>query len=165
MKSLLKITLISSFILCACANTPEKCDPSNVDAGFFDKLGCVTSGSYEQRVKTKSAEIKDLAAQQKAMSEDVIAIESNRSKLISDRAARLAQMDRVNSNLASLEQSLREKNALSAELKAKIDNVKKASREVSELNDDASIMEKTAKLREAKQRYNALLDEVSKGDF
>ncbi len=165
MKSLLKITLISSFILCACANTPDKCDPSNADAGFFDKLGCVTSGSYEKRVQAKSAEIKDLAAQQKALSEEVIALEQNRSTLVSDRAARLREMDKVNANLAALEQSLKEKNAMSASLKEKINNVKKASTEVSTLDDDASLMEKRARLNELQQQYNELLDGMSRGDL
>ena len=37
-----KLLVIAALMVSGCTMTPEECDSSNVDAGFFDKLGCVT---------------------------------------------------------------------------------------------------------------------------
>lgn len=161
MKNINKLVLLGSLFLTACTTTPEKCDPSISDPSFLDKLGCVASGSYEKRVNAKSQEIKDLAAQQKALSESVIELEKQRSAIISDRATRLAEMDKINDNLSSLESALKQKNAMTKELQAKINNVKNSSEAVKNLDDNASIMEKTAKLAQLKKQYSELLDNMS----
>ena len=162
MKNINKLLLLSSFVLTACTTTPDKCDPSS-DPGFLDKLGCVASGSYEKRVNAKSQEIKDLAAEQKELSQSVIDLEKQRSTLVSDRASRLAEMDKINDKLASLESSLRQKNAMTKELQSKIDNVKSSATEVKNLDEDASIMEKKAKLAQLQKQYDELVDQMSQG--
>lgn len=163
MKNINKLALLGAFVLAGCTTTPEKCDPSISDPSFLDKLGCVASGSYEKRVNAKSQEIKDLAAQQKELSKSVIELEKQRSALISDRAARLAQMDKINNELSSLESSLRQKNALSRDLQAKINNCKNSANEVKSMDDDASIMEKKAKLAQLQKQYDELIDQMSQG--
>lgn len=163
MKNINKLVLLGSLFLTACTTTPDKCDPSISDPSFLDKLGCVASGSYEKRVNAKSQEIKDLAAQQKELSQSVIELESQRSAIISDRAIRLAEMDKINDNLSSLEASLRQKNAMTKDLQTKINNVKNSSEAVKNLDEDASIMEKKAKVAQLKKQYDELLDSMAQG--
>ncbi|MDY6470207.1 MAG: hypothetical protein SPK70_03955, partial [Succinivibrio dextrinosolvens] len=91
----------------------------------------------------------------------VIELENQRSAIISDRATRLAEMDKINDNLSSLESALKQKNAMTKELQAKINNVKNSSEAVKNLDDNASIMEKTAKLAQLKKQYSELLDNMS----
>ncbi len=163
MKNINKLVLLGSLFLTACTTTPDKCDPSISDPSFLDKLGCVASGSYEKRVNAKSQEIKDLAAQQKELSQSVIELESQRSAIISDRATRLAEMDKINDNLSSLEASLRQKNAMTKDLQTKINNVRNSSEAVKNLDEDASIMEKKAKVAQLKKQYDELLDSMAQG--
>ena len=174
MKNINKLVLLGSLFLTACTTTPDKCDPSISDPSFLDKLGCVASGSYEKRVNAKSQEIKDLAAQQKELSQSVIELESQRSAIISDRATRLAEiergiktlpirMDKINDNLSSLEVSLRQKNAMTKDLQTKINNVRNSSEAVKNLDEDASIMEKKAKVAQLKKQYDELLDSMAQG--
>ena len=163
MKNINKLVLLGSLFLTACTTTPDKCDPSISDPSFLDKLGCVASGSYEKRVNAKSQEIKDLAAQQKELSQSVIELESQRSAIISDRATRLAEMDKINDNLSSLEVSLRQKNAMTKDLQTKINNVINSSEAVKNLDEDASIMEKKAKVAQLKKQYDELLDSMAQG--
>ena len=163
MKNINKLVLLGSLFLTACTTTPDKCDPSISDPSFLDKLGCVASGSYEKRVNAKSQEIKDLAAQQKELSQSVIELESQRSAIISDRATRLAEMDKINDNLSSLEVSLRQKNAMTKDLQTKINNVRNSSEAVKNLDEDASIMEKKAKVAQLKKQYDELLHSMAQG--
>lgn len=163
MKNINKLVLLGSLFLTACTTSPDKCDPSISDPSFLDKLGCVASGSYEKRVNAKSQEIKDLAAQQKELSQSVIELESQRSAIISDRATRLAEMDKINDNLSSLEASLRQKNAMTKDLQTKINNVRNSSEAVKNLDEDASIMEKKAKVAQLKKQYDELLDSMAQG--
>ena len=62
-----KLLVIAALMVSGCTMTPEECDPSNVDAGFFDKLGCVTSGSYDARIESKKQEIVKLNEEQKVL--------------------------------------------------------------------------------------------------
>ncbi|SFS36661.1 hypothetical protein SAMN02910357_00363 [Succinivibrio dextrinosolvens] len=163
MKNINKLVLLGSLFLTACTTSPDKCDPSISDPSFLDKLGCVASGSYEKRVNAKSQEIKDLAAQQKELSQSVIELESQRSAIISDRTTRLAEMDKINDNLSSLEASLRQKNAMTKDLQTKINNVRNSSEAVKNLDEDASIMEKKAKVAQLKKQYDELLDSMAQG--
>ena len=50
---------------------------------------------------------------------------------------------------------------MTKELQAKINNVKNSSEAVKNLDDNASIMEKTAKLAQLKKQYSELLDNMS----
>ena len=43
---------LCALLLAGCASTPEECDPSQ-DQGFFGKIGCVVSGSYDERVEQR----------------------------------------------------------------------------------------------------------------
>ncbi len=163
MKSLYKSLLITSFVLSGCTTTPEQCDPSISDPSFLDKFGCVVSGSYEKRASAKSKELKDLTAEQKALSESVIQMEKERSKIIADRSSRIREMDRLDEDLSRLESSLNKKNAMTRELQNKINKVRASGSEVKNLDESASIIEKKEKIVRLEKHYDELIDEMAAG--
>ena len=57
------IALVSCLLLSACASTPEECNPGQRNQGFFGKMGCVVTGSYEARVNAKQQRVADLRAE------------------------------------------------------------------------------------------------------
>ena len=64
-----KLSLIAgatAVLLTACASTPQECDPSQ-DQGFFGKMGCVVTGSYEERVEQKQKHVDELKAEKRAL--------------------------------------------------------------------------------------------------
>ncbi len=157
MKKFKSLFFALPLVLTACTTTTQECDPSIQDPGFFDKLGCVVSGSYEKRSQTKIQENKKLIELNHALSQQVIAIEKQRSALIADRAARYKALDELNERIYALENTLKSKNALNASLKSKLESLKQSSSSVRNMSDDESIMEKEVKLKNLKDRYNELL--------
>ena len=62
------MVVLATCVLTACATTPEKCDPSG-DPSFIDKLSCISSGAYSERVEQKKNEIDRIAQQMQQYSE------------------------------------------------------------------------------------------------
>ena len=153
-KSLL--ILVPALVLTACTSTPEECDPT-CDPGFFNKMGCVFSGSYSERVEQKKVEIEQLRQEQKEVLEAYQALEANRSKMIADRAERYRQLDKLDNDIAKVRSSLAKKNALTKEYQQKLDKLQKASNEARNL-DDAGSLEKSQKLQEVQDSTNELLE-------
>ena len=153
-KSLL--ILVPALVLTACTSTPEECDPTR-DPGFFNKICCVFSGSYSQRVEQKKVEIEQLRQEQKDVLEAYQALEANRSKMIADRAERYRQLDKLDNDIAKVRSSLAKKNALTKEYQQKLDKLQKASNEARNL-DDAGSLEKSQKLQEVQDSTNELLE-------
>lgn len=117
------VALIAGLLLSACASTPEECDPSQ-DQGFFGKMGCVVTGSYEARVNAKQqkvANLKDEIATINKMTRDIH--DQNRA-LMGDYFARLQVLDKTKQDLMMLESQLAKKKALSIDLQEKIDALK-----------------------------------------
>lgn len=153
-KSLL--ILVPALVLTACTSTPEECDPTR-DPGFFNKIDCVFSGSYSQRVDQKKVEIEQLRQEQKDVLEAYQALEANRSKMIADRAERYRQLDKLDNDIAKVRSSLAKKNALTKEYQQKLEKLQKASNEARNL-DDAGSLEKSQKLQEVQDSTNELLE-------
>ena len=153
-KSLL--ILVPALVLTACTSTPEECDPTR-DPGFFNKMGCVLSGSYSDRVEQKKVEIEQLRQEQKEVLEAYQALEANRSKMIADRAERYRQLDKLDNDIAKVRASLAKKNALTKEYQQKLDKLQKASNDARNL-DDAGSLEKSQKLQEVQDSTNELLE-------
>lgn len=148
------------FILTACTMTPDECDPSS-DPGFFNKIGCSVSGSYSKRVETKQQEIKDLREEQKALTEEVINLQSKRSVLIKDRFERLHTLDELQTKLDKMQSSLAAKNALSNNLQQKLDKVKQTKSDVAALPENSSVIEKKAKLAQLEKDADDLMDALA----
>ena len=152
-KSLL--ILVPALVLTACTSTPEECDPTR-DPGFFNKIGCVFSGSYSQRVEQKKVEIEQLRQEQKEMLAAYQELEANRSKMIADRAERYRQLDKLDNDIAKVRSSLAKKNALTKEYQQKLDKIQQASKNARNL-DDAGSLERAEKLKNLEEDTNSLL--------
>ena len=156
-KSLL--ILVPALVLTACTSTPEECDPTR-DPGFFNKIGCVFSGSYSQRVEQKKVEIEQLRQEQKEMLATYQELEANRSKMINDKAERKRQLDKLDANIAKVRSNLAKKNALTKEYQQKLDKIQQASKNARNL-DDAGSLERAEKLKNLEEDTNSLLEALA----
>ena len=156
-KSLL--ILVPALVLTACTSTPEECDPTR-DPGFFNKIGCVFSGSYSQRVEQKKVEIEQLRQEQKEMLATYQELEANRSKMINDKAERKRQLDKLDANIAKVRSNLAKKNALTKEYQQKLDKIKKKRKNARNL-DDAGSLERAEKLKNLEEDTNSLLEALA----
>ncbi|MGN1281834.1 MAG: hypothetical protein ACI4UM_08045 [Succinivibrio sp.] len=152
---------VLSVLLTACTMTPEQCDPSISDPGMLDKLGCVVSGSYEKRVDSKKQEIHDLREEQRALTEQSLALSQSRSELIKDRKQRYRALDELNEKIADIEQSLAAKNALTKDLEAKIAKVKASSAKAKDLDEDVSVIEKKEQFEKVQNDMDSLLEAMA----
>lgn len=148
-----KLTLLLPALLCACTMTPEECDPSG-DPGMLDKLGCVVSGSYSKRVENKKAEIASLREEQKLLNKRIEELSAKRDEIINNRFARLKVLDKLDADIIDLKQRIRQKDAMTKELQAKIDKLEKSKSSLAALDDDAAPME-------VKQKYKDLQDDMA----
>ena len=160
MKKLSKLVLIMPWCLVGCTTTPEQCDPSS-DPSFFDKFGCVVSGSYEDRVEQNKQTIANLRKEQQEALAMVQELEQNRSSLISDRAYRIRQMDKLNDKLGDLEKNLAAKQALNANLKRQFEEAKEANNNLAKVNKNASTLEIKQKEKVVQTKLNALNETLS----
>ena len=149
------MVVLATCVLTACATTPEKCDPSG-DPSFIDKLSCISSGAYSERVEQKKNEIKQLREEQKATLERITATSIETDALIKDRANALRKLDNLSDELAALEADLRAKNALSESLKQKIENAKNSVNGAQNTSEDASIIEKKRKIKDLQDTLEEL---------
>ena len=150
---LIGLTLLSA-VLCSCTTTKEQCDPKIKDPSFFDKLGCVVSGSYKERSDDKLNEIASLREEHKKLSQEVIALNDKRPQMLKDREKRLKELDKVRADLSRLENDLEAKKAMNSKLSEKLDEAYK-------LPDDSSSLEKKEKLKNVQDNMNELLDAMA----
>src|SRR5574344_2830653 len=148
------LAVVMPLMLTACTTTPDECDPTG-DPSMLAKLGCVVSGSYQKRVEVKQQEIKSLREEQQKSLNSVLELEKNRSQMIADRAYRLKQLDKIQSQIDDLRVSLKQKGALNKTLETKLANLQKAKDDYANMSANASTMENRQKERELEtQRKN-----------
>ncbi|WP_406020406.1 hypothetical protein [Succinivibrio sp.] len=157
---LIGLTLLSA-VLCSCTTTKEQCDPKIKDPSFFDKLGCVVSGSYKERSDDKLNEIASLREEHKKLSQEVIALNDKRPQMLKDREKRLKELDKVRADLSRLENDLEAKKAMNSKLSSKLEAAKSAADEAYKLPDDSSSLEKKEKLKNVQDNMNELLDAMA----
>lgn len=157
---LIGLTLLSA-LLVGCTTTKEQCDPKIKDPSFFDKLGCVVSGSYKERADDKLKEIASLREEHKKLSDEVIKLNEQRPQMLKNREKRLKELDKVRSDLYKLEKELEAKNAMNSKLSAKLEEAKNAADEAYKLPDDTSSLEKKEKLKNVQDNMNELLDAMA----
>lgn len=152
----LLIGLSVAFLLSACASTPEECDPRQ-DQGFFGKIGCAVTGSYEQRVTTKEEQVASLQAENKRLNELIREINAKDALVRGDYATRQRELDQVKADLYSLQSKLAQKKALNNELQQKFDQANAQLVQMQSAPASTSIAEKERQISE----LEATLDELS----
>ncbi len=108
--------LALSFILTGCTMTPEQCDPSG-DPSFFNKIGCVSSGSYKKRVTAKEEEIQRLKTEYNQLRKELSTMQSQESSLKKDISARKKQLNSLKQKINSSNLSVEKKEKIIESLK------------------------------------------------
>ncbi len=143
-----------SFSLSACTMTPEECDPSIDDPSLLDKMGCVFSGSYEQRIENKKADIKALREEQQRLLAQSELLLDESVAVHGDYTKKAELLDGLENELLAMQSRLKEKQALNSSLKRKFAQAQDQIDSMRKTKDDASILQK-------QQEYEALKREVS----
>ena len=151
------IALVSCLLLSACASTPEECDPSQ-DQGFFGKMGCVVTGSYEARVKAKQQRVADLRAEVETLNQMTRDIQAQNRALMGDYLARLQVLDKTKLDLMELESQLAKKKALSVDLQEQIDGLKG---KVAQMSTKSAASKSIAKKEKEIEELNAQIEALS----
>lgn len=119
------------FLATACTTTPEECDPS-VDPGFFNKIGCTVSGSYEARIQQKEQQLSNLQSQNKYLNEILTQLQDRETLVYGTINERQALLDNIEVNLNDLENDLKAKNKLNSDLKKQIAKAKSSIQQASD---------------------------------
>lgn len=144
-------------LLSACASTPQECDPHQ-DQGFFGKIGCLTSGSYEQRVAEKEQYVEDLKAENQRLNQLVRQInDQNSALLLGDYSTRQRELDKIRGELYSVQRSLEQKKALDQQLQNKLKQANAQLNDMQRSSAAATIKEKQEQIAELEK----VLDELS----
>ena len=146
--------IASACLLSACTMTPEECDPSIGDPSLLNKMGCVFSGSYEQRVEDKKADIAALKAEQQALAAQSEALLKESSLVHAKYEQKRKNLDKLNQDLSAMQQRLAQKQSLNSSLKKKFDNAQAQINNMRNTPDNASILQK-------QQEYETLQREVA----
>lgn len=150
---LLSVVLLS-VSLSACTMTPEECDPSISDPSLLDKMGCVFSGSYEQRIENKKADIKALREEQQRLLAQSELLLDESVAVHGDYTKKAELLDSLENELLAMQSRLEEKQALNSSLKHKFAQTQEQIDSMRKTKDGASILQK-------QQEYEALKREVS----
>lgn len=156
------VAIAATLLLSACASTPEECDPSQ-DQGFFGKMGCIVTGSYEVRVNAKQQKANDLSAEIASINQMTRDIHAQNRALMGDYFARMKVLDKTKEDLYMLESSLAKKKALNSDLQDQLNSVKdkvdamstqsaasqsiaKKQKEIDELNEELDLLAKAMEI-------------------
>lgn len=156
---LVAVSLSAALLLSACASTPEECDPSQ-DQGFFGKMGCVVTGSYDARVQAKQQNVDKLQSEIESINQMTRDIHAKHRALMGDYFARQKVLDQTTEDLYNLERKLAQKKALSVDLQERID---KAQQQVATMNTRASASQSIAQKEKQIDELRAQLDALYSG--
>lgn len=154
-----KLSLVAAataLLLSACASTPEECDPSQ-DQGFFGKMGCVVTGSYEKRVEAKEARVEELKAETERLNALAREIHAKDRALMGGYLERARTLDKTRSELNAIQASLAKKKALSAELS---DKLAAAKQQVNSMNTESAANQTLKKKKAEIAELNKTLEEL-----
>lgn len=152
----------AALVLTACATTPQECDPRQ-DQGFFGKIGCVVTGSYEERVTTKEDTVKQLQAENARLNQLIRNIHQQDALVRGDMAERQRELDKVRSELYALENSLEEKKALDAQLQAKLQAANAQLSRMQATPASTTIAEKEKQIAELESTLDELSEQMMQG--
>lgn len=146
----------AAVLLSACASTPDECDPMQ-DQGFFGKIGCAVTGSYEERITIKEQHVENLKAENVRLNQLIREIQAQDALVQGDYAARQRELDKIRADLYDLQASLAQKKALDSKLQNKLNEVNEQLSNIQASPASASIAEKKKQIAE----LEATLDELS----
>lgn len=118
-------------ILSGCAVDKEGCDPAAMrTAGFFSKMSCDFSGSYQARAQDQQVQLEEAKRQRELLQGTVSQLEDENRRLNEGITLKRAERDRLARSLNSTLDAIAQENAQN---KAVIDQIQKARLEVDRL--------------------------------
>ncbi len=150
---------LCALLLAGCASTPEECDPSQ-DQGFFGKIGCVVSGSYDERVEQREQRVETLKAENQRLNQlarDLFAQDALVKAQVSEQNRML---DHAKSELYEVERTLAQKKALDADLQDQIAQAKAQIDAIKKSNGSSQTQAVIAKKQKQIDELNATLEQL-----
>ncbi len=156
MKKINCLSVIGFFlVLTGCNATPQNCDPST-DPGFFSKMSCIASGSYEKRVEEKKQHVADLRSLLSSLSKETQELYASDTLVKEERAAAQSRLDRIDEDLNALKSKIDKQQGQSSKLSKQIESAQTQSKTVRNLPVNASVLEKKTE----KQKLQKELDDL-----
>lgn len=152
---LLASALGMSLVLSACTTTAQECDPK-LDPGFLNKMGCIVSGSYSERIEQKQQKIADLKAENARLNQLIRDINAQDAIVRGEQAQRLRELDRINEQLDSLSQQLSKKNALEGDLQQQLSQAKAQVNSMKKTDPNQSLLQKQLEIEKLEATLEAL---------
>lgn len=118
-------------VLGGCAVDKEGCDPAAMrTAGFFSKMSCDFSGSYQARAQDQQEQLEEAKRQRELLQGSVRQLEDENRRLNEGIVLKRAERDRLARSLNSTLDAIAQENTQN---KAVIDQIQKARLEVDRL--------------------------------
>lgn len=159
-KSLLLVSVASACLfLNACTTTAQECDPSK-DPGFLNKMGCIVSGSYSERIEQKEQLVADLKAENAYLNQLIRDINEQDAIVRGEQSQRLRELDRINDQLTVLEHDLAKKKALDSDLKNKLAQAKKQVNSMKQTDPNETLLQKQLEIETLEATLEALSESM-----
>lgn len=149
----------SALMLSGCTTTPQECDPSQ-DQGFFGKIGCVVSGSYEARIDERQQRVAELKAENERLNQLARDLFAQDALVKADISEQNRMLDHARSELYAVESSLAKKQALSADLQEQIDEAKAQIDAIKQGNNMSQGQAAIVKKQKQIEELNATLEQL-----
>lgn len=152
-------TLGMALMFTGCASTPEECDPSK-DPGFFGKIGCAVSGSYDERIDQKEQQLADLQAENDRLTALINDINGKDALVKASHKERMRELNKTLAEINSIENSLKQKEALSADLQMQLNDAKGQVQKMQKSGANETLRKKQAEVKELQRVLDDLKTQI-----
>jgi len=123
---------VVSLVISGCAIDKEGCDPAALrTAGFFTKVSCDVSGSYQARADDQQAQLEEATRQRDLLQNSVNLLEDENRRLSEGITLKRAQRDRLTASLNATLAAIAQGNEQN---KTVMDQIDKAKLEIDRLS-------------------------------
>lgn len=159
-KGLLAVSTVSLVMMfTGCTTTPEECDPSK-DQGFFGKIGCAVSGSYDERIEQKQQQLADLKAENEQLNALIADLNSKDALVKASYQERKRELNKTLSEIKNIESSLKQKEALSADLQMQINDVVSQIQSMQKTGASETLRKKQSEVKELQRVLDDLKTQI-----
>ena len=150
---------LSAVLLTGCTTTPEQCDPSQ-DQGFFGKIGCTVSGSYDERITQREQRVEALKAENQRLNQLARDLFAQDALVKAQLSEQNRMLDHAKSELYAVQASLAQKKALSSDLQEQIAQAQQQIDELKKANTSSQTKAALAQKQKQIDELNATLEQL-----
>ncbi|KAE9535383.1 hypothetical protein [Ursidibacter arcticus] len=145
----LSLCIFSAATLMACSASTAECDP-NAPLGLFGKIACASSGSYDQRVSDKEAELAAAQAHNSSLQKANRAAKAKAEQSAEKLKGKKAELNKLNQTVSNYAAQLKEKAKGNDQI---LQQIKDAESQIQAVNDSSVSDEvKQAELRKLQRK-------------